>query len=63
VLVLGRRLGEFILIDNRIVVMVIKSEEGSLRLAIDAPPDVKIVRGEIKEKALKQKRHDDDINK
>lgn len=46
-LVLGRKPGEYVVIDDKIIVKVIKSDEGDLRLAIDAPKDVHIVRGEI----------------
>jgi len=46
-LVLGRRPGEYVLIDNNIMVKVIKSDEGQLRLAIEAPKHISIVRGEL----------------
>ncbi|SFC86691.1 carbon storage regulator [Clostridium uliginosum] len=46
-LVLGRKPGEFVMIGKDIKVMVIKTEDGDLRLAIDAPKDIKITRGEI----------------
>ncbi|MTI80211.1 MAG: carbon storage regulator [Firmicutes bacterium] len=49
-LVLGRKPGEHVMIDGKIMVKVVKSDDGSLRLAIDAPKDVRIVRGEIFEK-------------
>lgn len=48
-LVLGRKPGEYIVIDNKIKVTVIKSEDGKLRLAIDAPREIEILRGEIYE--------------
>ncbi|RMD04336.1 carbon storage regulator [Clostridium autoethanogenum] len=46
-LVLGRKPGEYIVIGDNIKVKVVKSEAGDLRLAIDAPRDVKITRGEV----------------
>lgn len=46
-LVLGRKPGEFVLIDNTIMVKIVKSDEGHLRLAIDAPKHISIVRGEL----------------
>lgn len=49
-LVLGRKPGEYIVIDGKIKVEVVKSEKGDLRLAIDAPREIEIVRGEIYEK-------------
>lgn len=49
-LVLGRKPGEYIVIDGKIKVKVIKSDNGDLRLAVDAPREMEIVRGEIWEK-------------
>lgn len=54
-LVLGRKPGEYVVIDNKIFVKVVKTESGQLRLAIDAPKDIPIVRGEIYEKQLASK--------
>ena len=48
-LVLGRKPGQYVVIDDKIIVKVIKSENGDLRLAIDAPKEISIVRGEIYE--------------
>lgn len=49
-LVLGRRPGEYIVINENIIVKVVKDEKSGLRLAIDAPREIKIVRGEIYER-------------
>lgn len=49
-LVVGRKPGQSIIIDNRIVVAIVMSEDGQLRLAIDAPREVPIVRGELLER-------------
>lgn len=46
-LVLGRKPGEYVLIDDNIMVKVIKSDGGHLRLAIEAPKHISIVRGEL----------------
>lgn len=46
-LVLGRKPGEYVVIDKNIIIKVIKSDEGHLRLAIDAPKEISIVRGEL----------------
>ena len=46
-LVLGRKPGEYIMIGDNIKVKVVRSENGDLRLAIDAPKEVKITRGEV----------------
>ena len=53
-LVLGRKPGEYVMIDGRIKVKVIRSSEGDLRLAIDAPKEVNIVRGELYEEQQKK---------
>ena len=47
-LVLGRKPGEYIMIGDNIMVKVLKTEDG-LRLAIDAPKEISIIRGEIYE--------------
>lgn len=49
-LVLGRKPGEYVMIGDHIKVAVIKSDEGDLRLAIEAPKSISIVRGELLEK-------------
>lgn len=54
-LVLGRKPGEYIMIGEKIMVKVVKSENGDLRLAIDAPREVIITRGEVWEEIQKQK--------
>lgn len=46
-LVLGRKPEEYVMIGDNIKVKVVKSENGSLRLAIDAPKDITITRGEV----------------
>lgn len=52
-LVLGRRPGEYIVINENIIVKVVKDEKSGLRLAIDAPKEIKIIRGEILERERK----------
>lgn len=52
-LVLGRKPGEYVMIGKDIMVKVIKSDEGDLRLAIDAPKCINIIRGEIYEDQFK----------
>lgn len=52
-LVLGRKPGEYVMIDDNIKIKVIKSAEGDLRLAIDAPKQMKILRGEVYEQQQK----------
>ena len=46
-LVLSRKLGEKIVIDNDIVVTVVKLDRNQIRLGIEAPDNVRILREEI----------------
>lgn len=52
-LVLGRKPGEYVVINDNIKIKVVKSDNGDLRLAIDAPRDVEITRGEVWEQQQK----------
>ena len=47
-LVLGRKPGEYVMIGD-VMVKVVRSNSGDLRLAIDAPKSVTITRGELYE--------------
>ena len=53
-LVLGRKPGEYVMIGKDIMVKVIRSNDGNLRLAIDAPKSTNIIRGEIYENQLEK---------
>jgi carbon storage regulator len=46
-LVLSRRLGERIVIGDRIVVTVVKLDHGQVRLGIEAPREIAVFREEI----------------
>lgn len=46
-LILSRRPGEAVIIDGGIRVVVLSSDRGTVRLGIEAPDDVGIVREEI----------------
>ncbi len=48
-LVLSRKQGDTIRIGNDIVITVISSGDGGVRIGIDAPTDYKILRGELYE--------------
>ena len=47
-LVLSRKVGEKILIGNDISVTVVRVGQGAVRIGVDAPDDLAIVREEIK---------------
>ena len=52
-LVLGRKQGESIIIDDDIKVTVTKVTNGKVELGIEAPDDVRIVREEIYKEPVK----------
>ncbi len=49
-LVLGRNLGDTIIINENITIKFMKGKGADFKVAIDAPKDVKIVRGEVDER-------------
>jgi carbon storage regulator len=49
-LVLTRKLGETIVINGNITITVSQLDRGKVRLAIDAPPEVPILRSELLER-------------
>lgn len=46
-LVLSRRVGESIVIDDNIVITIVEIEGRRVRLSIEAPPEIKILRREL----------------
>lgn len=48
-LVLARKVGERILIGDQIAITVVKAGPGGIRLGIEAPPELAIVRQELAE--------------
>ena len=46
-LILGRRPGDSIVIEGGIRIVVLACDRGGVRLGIEAPPEVTILRGEI----------------
>jgi carbon storage regulator CsrA len=46
-LVLTRKQDEVIRIGERILVTVVRTRQGSVRIGIDAPPEMEILRGEL----------------
>lgn len=48
-LVLSRKVGERILIGDNIIVTVVRVGQGSVRLGVEAPTNMPIVREEIKD--------------
>ena len=50
---LGREEGQYIMIGDDIKIQVIKSDKGKLRLAVQCPDHLPIIRGEIYEQRKK----------
>lgn len=46
-LVLSRKVGERLVIDGEIVVQVLEVDRNRIRIGIEAPPEVKILREEL----------------
>lgn len=55
-LVLARKLNESIVIGDNIVVKILGIERGIVKLGIDAPKDVAIMRNELREEVTEQNR-------
>jgi carbon storage regulator len=47
-LVLSRKVGERVLIGDKISVTVVRAAPGVVRIGIEAPPDLPVVREELK---------------
>ena len=48
-LVLSRKVGERILIGDKIAVTVVRITGGGVRIGIEAPPEMTVIRQELKE--------------
>ena len=57
-LVLSRRQGEEIIIDGRITVVISELKGGRVRVAIKAPPEVSILRGELEARITQSSQHE-----
>lgn len=55
-LILGRKEGDSILIDGGIRIVVVACDRGGVRIGIEAPSHVKILRGEIVEQVTDENR-------
>ena len=49
-LVLSRKVGERILIGDNVSVTVVRITGGGVRLGVEAPPDMAVIRQELKER-------------
>ena len=54
-LVLSRKVGERILIGDKITVTVVRAAQGVVRIGIEAPVDLSVVREELQDRAAEPK--------
>lgn len=57
-LVLSRKVGERIRIGNEVTVTVVRITGGGVRLGIEAPAELSIIREELHEELLRQEREE-----
>ena len=50
-LVLTRKASQVIKLGTDITITVVRTSQGSVRLGIDAPPDIRILRGDLEDLA------------
>jgi carbon storage regulator len=56
VLVVSRKVGERILIGDKIAITVVKVSGGGVRIGVDAPPELAVMREELAEEIRKAER-------
>jgi len=56
VLVVSRKVGQRILIGDKIVVTVVKVSGGGVRIGVEAPPEMSIIREELAERLREAER-------
>lgn len=61
-LVITRKKNESILIGDNIEITVVKVEDGSVRLAISAPKDIKILRRELYDEVMEENKKATEFN-
>ncbi len=49
-LVLSRKKGEALKIGNDIIITILETGDGRVKVGIDAPPEVRVLRAELKDK-------------
>ncbi|HCW73375.1 MAG TPA: carbon storage regulator [Clostridiaceae bacterium] len=62
-LILSRKLGESIIIDDRIEVKVLEIVDGKIKIGIEAPKDVTIHRKEVYDEIKNENKKASDISK
>lgn len=55
-LVLSRKVGERILIGDKITITVVKVTHGGVRIGVEAPPEMAVVREELAERLAQLER-------
>ena len=57
-LVLSRKVGERLLIGDQIAITVVRIQGGGVRIGVEAPAHLAVVREELKEKLAEQRREE-----
>jgi carbon storage regulator len=58
-LVLSRKVGERLLIGDQIAITVVRIQGGGVRIGVEAPAHLAVVREELKEKLDEQRREEE----
>lgn len=58
-LVLSRKVGERLLIGDQIAITVVRIQGGGVRIGVEAPAHLAVVREELKEKLEEQRREEE----
>ncbi len=53
-LILSRKKGDGIILDDKIKIKILETSDGKVKIGIDAPDDVRILRAEVKEQIIEQ---------
>ena len=56
-LILSRKVNQSIVINNNIIITLVESTNGKVRLGIDAPIDIPVFRKEIQDEIVSGKSH------
>jgi len=56
-LILSRKVNQSIVINNNIIITLVESTNGKVRLGIDAPTDIPVFRKEIQDDIVSGKSH------
>jgi len=62
VLILNRKLGESIMVDDRIEIKILDVSDGKVKIGIEAPKSVKVFRTEVYEEIKEENKKASDVS-